>query len=172
VTPEPTPSTCASGEAGAASRPLAGGFEDGLLLALFWALLIAVFLQFFTRYALNDSIAWTEEVARYLLVLLGFVGSIRACRRGSHIAVEALVDALPPGPRRLVQRLTAVLAIFLLLWGAWLASEVMQLVRFQRLASVDVPLNWLYAIVALAFALMAARTAQRLVRDLRGPPAR
>jgi TRAP-type C4-dicarboxylate transport system permease small subunit len=71
-----------------------------------------------------------------------------------------------------VQRLTAVLAILLLLWGAWLASEVMQLVRFQRLASVDVPLNWLYAIVALAFALMAARTAQRLVRDLRGPPAR
>jgi len=162
--------THAEDEACPLPRPLAGGLEDGLALALFWALLVAVFLQFFTRYVLNDSIAWTEEVARYLLVLLGFVGSIRAFRRSSHISVEALVDALPPGPRRLVQRLTSVLALLLLLWGAWLASEVMLRVRHQRLVSVEVPLSWLYAVVALAFILMAARTLQCLVHDLRRGP--
>ena len=37
--------------------------EDWLTLAVFWAMAVCVFLQFFTRYALNNSLAWTEEIA-------------------------------------------------------------------------------------------------------------
>jgi TRAP-type C4-dicarboxylate transport system permease small subunit len=42
--------------------------EDWLAFAIFWALAAIVFLQFFTRYVLNDSVAWTEEIARYGLI--------------------------------------------------------------------------------------------------------
>ena len=38
-------------------------FEDWLALAIFWIMALCVFLQFFTRYVLNDSYAWTEEIA-------------------------------------------------------------------------------------------------------------
>ena len=34
-------------------------FEDWVALAIFWVMALAVFLQFFTRYVLNDSYAWT-----------------------------------------------------------------------------------------------------------------
>ena len=37
------------------------GIEDWVMLAFFWAMAIIVFLQFFTRYALNDSLAWTRR---------------------------------------------------------------------------------------------------------------
>ena len=37
--------------------------EDWLALAIFWIMALCVFLQFFTRYVLNDSYAWTEEIA-------------------------------------------------------------------------------------------------------------
>jgi len=33
-----------------------------------------VFLQFFTRYVLNDSFAWTEELAVYCLMPVVFIG--------------------------------------------------------------------------------------------------
>src|SRR5215212_6493305 len=36
------------------------GVEDWLSFAIFWVMTLAVFLQFFTRYVLNDSFAWTE----------------------------------------------------------------------------------------------------------------
>ena len=49
--------------------------EDWLTFLLFWALAGVIFLQFFTRYILNDSLAWTEEIARYMLMALTFTGS-------------------------------------------------------------------------------------------------
>src|SRR4051812_13928555 len=49
--------------------------EDWLALALFWMLGLIVFYQFFTRYALNDSAAWTEEIARYFLIGIVFIGA-------------------------------------------------------------------------------------------------
>ena len=38
--------------------------EDWVAFVIFWSLAFIVFLQFFTRYVLNDSLAWTEEIAR------------------------------------------------------------------------------------------------------------
>jgi hypothetical protein len=64
------------------------GIEDWVALALFWGLAVVVFLQFFTRYVLNDSLAWTEEIARYLLIMVAFIGGGMAVRRMSHIHVE------------------------------------------------------------------------------------
>ena len=71
-------------------------WEDWLTLGFFWLLALTVFYQFFTRYVLADSAAWTEEIARYLLIVVTFVGSSMAVRRNSHIHVEFLYRWLPP----------------------------------------------------------------------------
>ena len=73
--------------------------EDWLAFALFWALAFIVFLQFFTRYILNDSLAWTEEIARYGLMCITFIGGAMVTRRNSQIAVVLLPNLLPAGRR-------------------------------------------------------------------------
>ena len=70
--------------------------EDWASLGFFWLLGLCVFYQFFTRYALNDSAAWTEEIARYLLICIVFVGIASAVRRTRHIHVD-FVYRLHPG---------------------------------------------------------------------------
>jgi hypothetical protein len=69
--------------------------EDWITFLLFWGLAGVVFLQFFTRYVLNDSLTWTEEIAQYLLMVITFAGSAMAARRGTHITVEFLLNKLP-----------------------------------------------------------------------------
>ena len=58
--------------------------EAWIALGLFWALAGVVFTQFFTRYALNNSASWTEEIARYLLIGVVFVGASIGVAKNNH----------------------------------------------------------------------------------------
>ena len=84
--------------------------EDWIAFVLFWALALIVFLQFFTRYILNDSLAWTEEIARYGLMWLAFIGGAVVTRKKTQIAVELLGNLMAPGRLRTDAKLTALTA--------------------------------------------------------------
>ncbi len=120
------------------------------LLALFGLLFGVVFLQFFTRYVLNDSVAWTEEAARYLLILLGFAGAIRCQVVGSHIVLE-FVDKYYGFRLRWVHifALAATFVLFaVIMWSAW---ELIQRTSFQQMVSLPFPKYYLHAcVMALA----------------------
>jgi TRAP-type C4-dicarboxylate transport system permease small subunit len=73
----------------------------GLLLAL----LVAVLLGVASR-QLNAPLAWTDELAQYLLVWTGFVGWIIAARRRSHIRITVFADLLPKPAGRLLEIVT------------------------------------------------------------------
>src|ERR1044072_5953999 len=76
--------------------------EDWIAFVIFWSLALIVFLQFFTRYVLNDSLSWTEEIARYGLMWIVFIGGAMGTRRNTHTAVELLANVMKPGPLRAV----------------------------------------------------------------------
>jgi TRAP-type C4-dicarboxylate transport system permease small subunit len=142
-------------------------WDDAVVFLLFWALFGTVFLQFYTRYVLNDALGWTEEIARYLLIGVCFVGSVMAVRKGSHITVEALLIMLPERAR--AHALTAVEALMVAFTGfmTWHSVRLSLLTR-QYMASVDVPKSVIYWVVAASFAAMTLYALLRLVRRLRG----
>jgi hypothetical protein len=84
---------------GRSRRPLDTPFEGWVSLAIFWALGGVVFYQFITRYALNNSASWTEEIARYLLIGTVFVGASIGVAKNNHIQVDLLYRYLPGGAR-------------------------------------------------------------------------
>jgi TRAP-type C4-dicarboxylate transport system permease small subunit len=139
-------------------------------IVVFWVLAIVVFLQFFTRYVLNNSLAWTEEAARYLLILVCFLGSISAVRRGSQISLEFLQRALPP----LYGKALAVLAeaITLGLYGTltWIGIELTQKTR-QKMVTVPIPKAWIYTVCVVSLGIMTLYSALWLWRKLRRSPA-
>src|SRR4051795_6425181 len=54
--------------------------EAWIAFGFFWILALDIFYQFFTRYVMNDSAAWTEEIARYLLIATVFIAISAAVR--------------------------------------------------------------------------------------------
>lgn len=139
---------------------------DGLVLAFFWILAFVVFLQFFTRYVLNDSLGWTEEIARYLLIGVTFIGSVMATRKQSHIAVEFVYRWAGRPLRRVAQAgidLTCLAFFATMSWFCWqIAGRTMQM-----MVSIDVPKSIIYYVVSACFALMALLSALNGVRHLR-----
>jgi TRAP-type transport system small permease protein len=142
-------------------------FEDWLAFAIFWGLAFIVFLQFFTRYVLNDSLAWTEEIARYGLMWVTFIGAAMVTRRNSHIAVVLLTELLPAGPARLLRALidTIVLAFLALL--AYFAVLIVERMQFQRMTVIDLPMSLVYGGVALGCFLMLYRQVRHFWRNAR-----
>jgi len=76
----------------------------------------------FTRYVLNSAASWPEPMAVLLTVVLTFFGAAACYRRGSHMKVGFFVGMLPDRPRRavnlLVETLMALMALFMVNWGA------------------------------------------------------
>jgi TRAP-type C4-dicarboxylate transport system permease small subunit len=79
-------------------------------VALLLALLASVLLGVLSR-QLNAPLAWTDELAQYLLVWTGFVGWIIAARRRSHIRITVFADKLPEGAGRVLEVATQVAII-------------------------------------------------------------
>jgi TRAP-type C4-dicarboxylate transport system permease small subunit len=133
------------------------GIEDWAGLVLLWVLAALVFTQFFSRYALNDSVAWTEEVARYGLIVLTFVGAAGAVRRGTHIRVEALEMALPMRARRVLWMVQDALRLGFWGFGAWISLDLAERMGVMPMDSLDASLAWVYWPVFAGFAMMLAR---------------
>ncbi|MFN3809433.1 MAG: TRAP transporter small permease [Roseateles asaccharophilus] len=132
-------------------------FEDWLTLVLFWLLGLTVFYQFFTRYALNDSAAWTEEIARYLLIGTVFVGATISVRKNNHIQVDFFYRVLPRRLMRLMSVLVDMSRIVFLGTCAVLTWQLIARIGGSPMAVVDLPIGIVYGFVLLGFALMTWR---------------
>jgi len=142
--------------------------EDWLAFVLFWSLAFIVFLQFFTRYVLNDSFAWTEEIARYGLMWVVFIGGAMVTRRNTHIAVELLSNVMKPGPLR-AALLALVDFIKLAFLGllAFVSVTITERMHYQRMTVFDLPMSYVYGGVALGCFLMLIRQACNVWRNAR-----
>ncbi len=125
--------------------------RTGLRSPIFWALAFIVFLQFFTRYVLNDSLAWTEEIARYAPDRVVFIGAAMVTRRNTHIAVELLSNLLTPGPLRAVAARADRLSSSSASSGCWPTSRSpsSSACTMQRMTVFDLPMSYVYGGVAL-----------------------
>jgi TRAP-type C4-dicarboxylate transport system permease small subunit len=133
-------------------------FEDWLALGLFWAMCLAVFVQFFTRYVLNDSFAWTEEIASNLNVALVFVGSAMCVRLSRHIQVDFLYRFLPPRAGRLLATGVDVVRVAFFAYGAVLIWRFMDIVADEQMTTIPLRKNLAYAFVFIGFVLMFFRS--------------
>jgi TRAP-type C4-dicarboxylate transport system permease small subunit len=140
--------------------------EDLLAFAVFWALAGVVFLQFFTRYVLNDSLPWTEEGARYLLIATAFLGGAMAVRRRAHIMVEFFHNYLPRRVSAVILSASDAVTVGFYGYAAWLAWKLAQAMRFQPMSVIDLPMGLLYGVVVVGLVLMTLRAIQSAWRRL------
>ena len=141
--------------------------EDWVTFAIFWLMCLAVFVQFFTRYVLNNSFAWTEEIATYCLVAIVFTGAAMCVRLGRHIHVDFLFRYLPAGAARAVATGVDVVRTLFFAYAAYLVWTFMGLIEGETMTTINLPKNLVYGAVCAGFVLMFARSVQVSVENWR-----
>jgi TRAP-type C4-dicarboxylate transport system permease small subunit len=139
----------------------------GVARVLLAAFGLNVFYQFFTRYVLNDSAAWTEEIARYLLICTVFTGVAASVRRTRHIHVDFLYRLIPAKAGRALSTVVDIGRIVFFVIAVVLTVQMMLRMEHLKMTIIDLPMNIVYGICAVGFAAAAFRSVQVLIENWR-----
>lgn len=143
------------------------GWEDWVTLLLFWVMVGCVFLQFFTRYVLNNSYAWTEEVAVNALIVVVFLGAAMCVRLSRHIHVDVLYHYMPEAAGKYLSMAVDVIRVGFFAYASWLMWRYVSIVQHERMTTVNLPRSWFFWLVFAGFVLMFLRSVQVLIQNWR-----
>jgi TRAP-type transport system small permease protein len=135
-------------------RLVASKLVEWVCLGLMVALVGDVFLGVFSRYVLQATFRWYDEVARLCFVWTIFLGAALAVHRRLHFRMHLVVDRFAPGTRRAAQRLAVLCVIafgvVLVVGGVSIAP----LANRQVTDALEISQLWFFAALPVGGALM------------------
>ena len=131
--------------------------EAWVALGFFWLLGATVFYQFFTRYVLNNSASWTEEIARYLLIAVVFTGATIGVAKNNHIQVDFFYKFMPTWLSKWMNHLVDIMRIAFFGAATFLTGQMMEKLGTYKMTIIDLPMNLVYGVVMAGFAAMFLR---------------
>ncbi|HEX7551427.1 MAG TPA: TRAP transporter small permease [Candidatus Methylomirabilis sp.] len=125
-----------------------------LMAALIVAMVVLIASQVGFRYVLNEPLAWTEEVARHLMIWAGLLGAAVAYRHKGHLGMDILVVHLGKPMQRVVEVVVQLLSLgffgILVIHGIPLVERTMG----QFSSAIRIPMGYIYASIPFGSALI------------------
>ena len=148
--------------------------EEYLIMVMFPTMCILILIATFTRYTslLVEHFTWCEELARYLMIYIAFLGIGIAAKAGMHYNMTAFVAMLPPLPRKIMGSVANLITVVFLGIMTYLSYRLVsrQFVVGQLSASLKMPMWIVYSSIFIGMFDMMIRTAIRQVKDLKKTP--
>jgi len=143
--------------------------SEWIVIVTFLVMVLVTFAQVIFRYVFEFSLPWADELARYCLVWMVFVGMVVALVRGQHVTVD-LLRARYQGRVRLLM-LSVIDLACAVLFGTLLYGGVllMQLAVGQTTSGLGMPKYLVYAALPLGAVLMLVELALRVYRRHTSP---
>lgn len=131
------------------------------------AIVIVTFIQILFRYVFHLSLAWSEEIARYLFLWLASLASAYAFKTRSHFALTFLVDHLGKKARAWADTLVVIVVSVFLVLFIWKSLEFSIDMAGQIAPSTRIPMAipyssaWVGGLLMLYYVLRSWREGRR-----------
>lgn len=126
-----------------------------LLFGIGFSMALVVALQVFFRYVLNHSLFWSEELARFMLVWLSFLGASTAYKRGLHPGVDVLTARLAPSLRKACLQLVHTVSLALFAVMVVYGLQFAWFIRAQISPALYLPKWTVFTIIPISGLLLA-----------------
>ena len=124
------------------------------MAVLLAAMTLLVGSQIAGRFVFSYSIFWSDELTRFLLIWVSFLGMSVGVRRGAHPGIDSLVRALPPHSARLAFGLALLLSMLFFAMMALYGASLVIRTWPQRSVSLGVRMSLPYLAVPVSGLLM------------------
>lgn len=144
-------------------------FEEKMTISLLIITVLLTFLQVVMRYIFKNSLAWSEELARYLFLYLIWIGAAYAVKADAHLRVEILKDKIPEDKKMILEDIIYLIwlgfSIFLFLSSIKLTSSIFG--NGQLSPAMRIPMGFPYLSIPIGSGLMSFRLVQKMVQRRR-----
>jgi TRAP-type C4-dicarboxylate transport system permease small subunit len=122
----------------------------------------------FCRYVLNHSLFWSEELARYFLVWLTFLGASVAYRRKVHPGIDVIHRRMSPSKRKFC--IMTVYIISMILFGVmvFFGLKFAYFVRLQISPALYLPKWVLFSIIPISGLILMVHGLAFLLDEIMG----
>ncbi len=169
MTSRPTPKAVAAAarliNALDAVNGLIGASCKFLACALISLITAAVFGGVVMRYVFNAPLEWQEELPKFAMVWMTFLGAVFVYRQRHHIVLDMLPRALPPRLAALLQLLITMVSATVLLVFLTYGLAAAESAKGQRIILLEsLSLFWVYLAVPLGSGLLLLAVLQDSLR--------
>ena len=118
-----------------------------------------------------ESIYFSEELNRILIIVITFAGISYAARHGRHIRMSAIYDTLPPKPRKMLTILIAIVTAVFMLGLAWYSLQFLltTMGRGRVLPALQIPVWIILCLVPLGFLLTGLQYVLTAIKNVIEP---
>jgi TRAP-type C4-dicarboxylate transport system permease small subunit len=123
-----------------------------ILIFLMAVIVLDVSWQVFTRFILKDPSSFTEELAGFLLIWIGLLGSSYAFYTRAHLGIDVLTMRLDPAKRRLVGMLISLIVMLFALFVLFIGGLRLVNLTFtlhQISPAIGIPMGYVYLVLPL-----------------------
>ncbi|KUO50127.1 MAG: hypothetical protein APF76_06580 [Desulfitibacter sp. BRH_c19] len=140
-------------------------FEENLIVILLPLMVLLVFIATFFRYTGFMTISWAEELARYMMIWIIYLGIGTGAKKNSHFAVEVFYKLMPEKVHKYFKILRTIVIIVFCSTVVSLAINLIkaQMAMGQSSPSLGIPIWIAYAAIPIGCSLMALRSIQYIV---------
>lgn len=145
-----------------------GGLQKILLVIALSIMLFNVTLGVFYRYVLNNSLSWTEEVARYLMIWFGFIGMGVAMKDERHVGITVIRDLFSEKVTLYLKIISNILIMIFLIYIFRASVKHMSILKFQTSPAVGINMRWPYFSVTFGSVLMMIENLKQFIDNILG----
>lgn len=143
--------------------------EEFIIIPLIFAMSIIIFIQVIMRYVFQNSLTWSEELARYLFVWLVYFSVSFTARRQKHIRIDAAINLYPKKLRPYIDILSEIIVLAFSIFIAVTGVTVYQKIAWsgQMSPAIGIPMQIVYAAPMVGMALTAIRQVQCIIGKIK-----
>jgi len=138
---------------------------SNLMIIFYMILVVALFLQVFTRFVLKMPFFWTDELARYMFICMLFFGAGIAFFEDSHIKLEIFTSKLPLKFKKIHEIILKIIIIIYLIIVTWKGFELIHYIHRQTTPALQISRAYPYLAIPIGSVVMILGLIYRLIDE-------